>query len=53
MSARDWRIDVAFNLNDLVVLVIDDLPAPHAAVRANGAGLLAIVNFGFQVMGFL
>src|SRR5581483_6888617 len=45
VPAGDWRLRIAFNRDQLPVLVIDQLAAPHAAVRAYGTRYLSAVGF--------
>ena len=49
MAARDRRARIAFNRDQLAVLVEDHLPATHAAVGANGAGKFGVLVLGKKI----
>src|SRR5438874_8346873 len=51
MSARDGRLGIAFDGNELVVFVEDELSATHAAVRADGARDVSVVVLGNEIPG--
>jgi len=44
VALADRALRIAFDLNDLPVCVIDQLPATHRAVRANGSGDLRVLD---------
>src|SRR5579871_270905 len=46
MPARDRRLRIALDRNQLSVLVIGQLPAPDAAIRTNGTRHFRVGNFG-------
>ena len=52
-SARDWGIGIALDLDDVVSLGVDDLPATDAAVRTDGFCHLGADEAGAQILGFV
>src|SRR5215813_4347696 len=53
MSARDGRFGIAFNGDQFVVFVEDELAAPYAAIRTNRRRHLRAVVLGTQVARLL
>jgi hypothetical protein len=48
MSARDRRLGIALNRDQLAVFVIDQLPAPYTTIRTNRSRHFGIVGFWLQ-----
>src|SRR5690348_8125095 len=53
MAARDRRFWIAFNLHQLPILVVNQLAASYAAIRADGTRHLASSRLRLQVLSAL